>query len=157
LLRGDIDILLTPEQLFERGAVDAAKVQPWVFFSPPLNTALQGGSVLVGPGGLVHQVTSGLPPDQQRRRQVAAALSEAFGRTLYVAVVADATPMSTQTCLRQVIEGLSFDPVFIAQAERQRLDPRPMRVDDARALGLQLQQLVQSHRDVIDDAIARSR
>lgn len=157
LLRGDIDIMLAPEQLFERGLVDATKVQPWVFFSPPLDTAMQGGLVLAGPGGLVDQLAAGLPAEQQRRRQAAAALAEAFGRTAYVVLVADATPAATQACLRQVVERISFDSGFIAQAERQRLDPRPMRVAQAQALGRSLEQLVQDHREVIDEAIQRSR
>jgi hypothetical protein len=157
LMRGDIDVLVMTEQLFERGAVDAAKLQPWVLLAPPLNAALQGGPVLAGPGGRVDQLTAGLSAEERRRRQAAAALAAAFGSTVYVALISRSTPAATQGCLRAVIEGIAFDPDFIAQAERQRLDPRPMRVDDTQALGRQLQQLAQAHRDVIDEAIARDR
>lgn len=157
LQRGDIDILVMAEQVFERGTFDTSNLQAWMFMSPPKNPELRNARVLTGPEGWVSQQSSRLPLAQQQRRLVAASLAEAYGTFMYAALIAQSTATPQKMCLKKVIENIAFSPEFIAKGERQRLDPRPMRLDQATALARSLQRMSQEHRDVIDEAMQRMR
>jgi hypothetical protein len=125
LLRGDLDVITMSDQSAKRNLATNSSTKVSLTLTNHEHPDFPGTPYLGGTGGVVDNITKGMPHAERKRLMDLATLSATLSEQARMLVVSSKLQSSVLTCLKLATEAALFDPDLAESAKLQKFILKP--------------------------------